>query len=323
MLNNNPRISVLMSVWNCEKHLMPSIDSILRQTFDEFELIIVDDGCSDSTPQLLDSIQDARVRIIHQQNTGLTIALNTAAAMARAEYLARIDAGDTCHKQRFEKQIQFLDNNPEVACLGTAAIMVDENQHEIGKSNVITNPEAVKNGLLKMNLLAHGSVMMRKSSFDEVGGYRSAFKYAQDYDLWLRISEKFKISNLAEHLYQWAIDEQSISISKYAIQQQYRAHALKSAKARRNGDVDPVEAFEHLEIEVSKLSENQVKAVFEKNLAKANIMGNNFVAARIHFWNSYRFNPDFTSIMLWLFSCQHPAVIKLISKLRLQWLNKN
>jgi len=183
-MGKQPLVSVIMSVHNGETELVASLDSIFSQTLQELELIIVDDGSSDGTADILNTCSDPRLQVINQENTGLTVALNRAAAGAGGKYLARMDVGDYSLPQRLEEQVAFLERNPEITACGTRTAWTNSGGEVIGTSQVITSPAAIRRGLLKMNLLSHGSVMIRRAAFEAVGGYREYFRFAQDYDLW-------------------------------------------------------------------------------------------------------------------------------------------
>ena len=319
---NPPLVSLLISVYNGEDALVATLDSILQQSWHDLELIVVDDGSSDKTASLLSACSDPRLQVITQKNSGLTVALNRAAAQAQGKYLARMDVGDYSLPQRLERQVEFLERHPEIAGCGTRTAWCDPQGEVIGTSQVITAPAAIRRGLLKMNLLSHGSAMIRRTLFQEIGGYREFFRYAQDYDLWLRISEQCQLTNLEEVLYHWQVAPASISISHYALQQEYRRLARQSALARRSGQPDPIESNPVIPIADDSLTPAEAQAMFAAMLGRGSIMGGRYQAAREHFRRSltHRFTSG-TLLLLW-FSRLPSFIIKLLLNLRLAWLNR-
>ena len=195
----NPKISVIMSVYNGERYLREAIDSILNQTFADFEFIIVNDGSTDSSPEIIRSYDDERIRVINNEtNIGLTKSLNKAITEARGEYIARQDADDISLPNRFEEQTMYFKHYPETALLGTSKYVIDEDGKILGKRVSPANPSK---SLLKANVLTHGSVMFKKAIVDELGGYNEILRYSQDYELWLRIAKHYEVRNLKQVLY--------------------------------------------------------------------------------------------------------------------------
>lgn len=198
----NPKVSVIMAVYNSEKFLKEAIESILNQTFKDFEFIIIDDGSTDRSGEILEDYakKDSRIKVFHQENMGLTKSLNKAIKLAKGEYIARMDADDISMPERLEEQIQFLDQNPQVALLGTGYYEIDTFGKVIKKKRPPTSDTELRRVLIKYNPFFHASVMIRKNALQELRLYDENLKYAQDYDLWLRISSKFKIANLSDIL---------------------------------------------------------------------------------------------------------------------------
>ena len=198
-----PRVSVLMSVYNGERFLHQAIESILRQTLVNLEFIIVDDGSNDRTPRVLEEFaeEDSRVVLVkNEENLGLTLSLNAGLQAARGEYIARQDSDDFSLPNRLVLQAQFLDEHPEVGVLGTWVLNTDEKDNEIDRWETPIYPGTVRWSLLFGNALVHGSVMIRRSVLPPGPAYRSRILYAQDYDLWSRLSFRTELANLPEVL---------------------------------------------------------------------------------------------------------------------------
>ncbi|MBX3348220.1 MAG: glycosyltransferase family 2 protein [Nitrospira sp.] len=200
-MHTEPLVSVLLPVYNAASYVQEAIESILRQTYRNFELIVVDDGSTDESGRVIQTITDPRIRVVHQPNRGLSAALNRAIEMAQGVYLARQDADDLSLPQRLDRQVDFLEAHPAVGMVGTWA----EVRTDTPKSDNVYAPPT-DNHLLKFELLfdnpfIHSSVMIRKHVLVCVGVYtQEASVRAEDYDLWSRIVREFDVSNLSEML---------------------------------------------------------------------------------------------------------------------------
>ena len=196
-----PKVSVLMSVYNGELYLREAIESILNQTFEDFEFIIINDGSTDASQEIIDSFNDRRLVVIQQENIGLTQSLNKGLKIARGEYIARQDADDISFPNRFEKQVAYLDAHLKVAVLGGAIIRIDEKGNPLCKFVFPQSHEEIKKKLYKTeNQLAHTTVMFRKQQINSLGNYNEIFEKCEDYELWLRVSHKFRLHNLSDVL---------------------------------------------------------------------------------------------------------------------------
>ncbi len=200
MTNHTP-ISVVMSVYNAEKYLTEAIDSILNQTFKQFEFIIVNDGSTDSSLNIIKSFNDSRIKIIDQENKGLSQALNIAIKTAKGNYIARLDADDIALPTRFEKQFEFLEKNLECVALGSNAIYTTEEGQELYTSNFPTTWTALKEILPLDNPFLHSAVIFRKNICIKCGYYDETIKNQyEDIILWNRMSKYGELRNLKEVL---------------------------------------------------------------------------------------------------------------------------
>lgn len=184
----NPKVSIVMAVYNGGDVIRTTVDSVLNQTFRDFEFIIVDDCSRDDTVKIIESYRDPRLVLIkNSANSGQTRSLNTGLREARGEYIARTDAGDISFPQRLEKQAAFLDKHPDVAVLGTSAIRYDEEGRIIDVVHMPAAEKAIRQRLLVTTPVVHISVMMRKDAILPLGGYDDDFYVLADYELWSRL----------------------------------------------------------------------------------------------------------------------------------------
>ena len=232
-----PLISVLMSVYNCEKYLAAAVDSILAQTFTDFEFLIVNDGSTDQSLPLLTgyAARDARVRLVSRPNTGITRALNEMVGLARGRYLARMDSDDIAVPERFAKQVAYLDAHPECVIVGSRVMLMDPYGSPVAPSGHKLTHEEIDHELLTQSgwALVHPSVMMRRSAVERIGGYDERWKHCEDHDLFLRLAEVGRVANLPDVLLWYRRHYASINYNQAAHQASQKEALLREAHARR------------------------------------------------------------------------------------------
>jgi len=193
----NIKVSFLISVFNGERYLDKSLLSIKNQSFQNYEIVIVNDGSTDNSLSIIRKYKKVfqNYKIINNvKNIGLTKSLNIAAKNARGEWLARLDADDVCNYLRLEKQLELISSENSIALIGSGCNFINTDNKVIFKKNFGNNSNYIKSQLQKVNaFFPHSSALIKRSIFFKLGGYDEFFKFAQDYDLWLRISEKYKI----------------------------------------------------------------------------------------------------------------------------------
>jgi GT2 family glycosyltransferase len=253
-VSRRPRVSVVLPVYDGEPFLAEAMKSILAQTFRDFELIAIDDGSRDASGNILDCFarEDDRVTALHQPKAGMIAALNRGLALARGEFIARMDQDDVSHPERFARQVAFLDAHPEIAVVGCAVTLVDEGGNRIRDADYPVTPEAVVAFLERGAPLAHPAVMMRRDAVHAAGGYSAAYRHAEDYDLWLRIAERHRIANLSDRLllYRQHASKQS---STHAVEQRLATRmAWAAARCRRAGKPDPSNGLSALAPDVQR-----------------------------------------------------------------------
>jgi len=217
---NNPQVSVLMPVYNGEKYLREAIDSILNQTFTNFEFIIINDASADNSRAIIENCNDERIRLLNNdQNQGLPYCLNRGLDAARGEYIARMDADDISLPERLEKQIAFMEEHNEIGLCGTWIKYFGE------KDLVLAFPSddaTIRCKLLFENNIAHPSVVVRRSLLvDNNLFYNPAFKFAEDYDLWSRCGRHFHLANLGEILLLYRLHPTQSGKIDFGIQQKF------------------------------------------------------------------------------------------------------
>jgi glycosyltransferase involved in cell wall biosynthesis len=207
--NTTPKITVILPVYNCELYVQTAVESILNQSYTDFELLIIDDASTDTTVSVLKKFDDSRIQLIQKPvNSGYTNSLNSGLKLAKGEYIARMDGDDISMLERFAKQIAYLETHPEVVVCGTTYKIVDNDKQ-------ITLPEhheAIKIGLLWGNCILHPSVMIRKKVVDDFSiQYDTSKEPAEDYDMWVRLLSMGKLHNLQEVLLEYRVYGNQVS----------------------------------------------------------------------------------------------------------------
>jgi hypothetical protein len=231
-----PQISVILPVYNSEKYLVEAVESILGQTFTDFELIAIDDCSTDNSPTILESFRQKDKRLIverHAENQGVTAALNSGLALARGIYIARMDADDISLPDRFEKQVAFLEKHPEIDILGSAVQLVDEFGANIGMLSAPLDDLAIQWASLFSAAFMHATIMLRHSVLIEHNiQYRASRDQAQDFDLFTQLLKFACGANLAEPLYLYRIHSASVT-SQYSRDNLSRKSMLIHANLQR------------------------------------------------------------------------------------------
>lgn len=218
-----PKISILMSVNNGEKYLKEAVESMLNQTYTDFEFIIINDASTDSTDLILNSFSDKRI-ILHknQTNLGLTKSLNIGLKLARGEYVARMDADDISLPGRLKIQKEFLDSHKDIVAVGGEIEVIDSNNNGVGFKKSLTDPEKIRFALLMANQINHPAVMFRRKEILDSGGYNEEFLFVQDFELWSRLSKiGHRFSNIPTPLIRYRFHGESITQGKDSKEKAY------------------------------------------------------------------------------------------------------
>ena len=232
------KISVIMGIYNCADTLKEAVKSIENQTYENWELILCDDGSKDGTYQIAEELknQDSRIILLkNEKNLGLNKTLNRCLASATGDYIARMDGDDDCRSDRFEKQIAFLQTNPEYQIVSSSMVLFDES----GEWGTVSCPEFPKaKDTVERTAFCHAAVMVKKECMDKVGGYTEDDRMlrVEDVNLWIKLyAAGFKGYNIQEPLYRMRNDQNALNRRKY----KYRINSvyvrLKGCKALKLG----------------------------------------------------------------------------------------
>ena len=200
-----PQTTVLIPTYNCAKYIVPAIKSVLAQKYADYELLILDDGSTDNTEEIISKISDSRVVYLkNSSNKGIVYTLNKGIDLAKGEYIARMDADDIVLGNRLQVQTDFLSKNPDYGIVGGWYQVTNENGKIIDTVEGVTNCSSAQLGLLFRNQFAHSVVTMRTDLAKQLK-YDPEFQYCEDYDLWVRFAEVSKVTNLPAYYlsYRW------------------------------------------------------------------------------------------------------------------------
>lgn len=225
-----PVISVLMPVYNSEKYLAEAIESVLNQSYTNFEFLIFDDGSTDSSKDIIKeySKKDSRIKsFFFKENQGYVIHLNQGLEIANGKYIARMDSDDICLPNRFKIQIEYLESHPEIWVLGSSSIIINDQGEEMGKSKRFNNPDELYFMSFFINPLSHPTVFFRKKEIKSIGGYNEKKQPSEDFDLWTRVLNKGKIANIEQPLLKYREHDSSISVKKRELQKKNSHQTLR------------------------------------------------------------------------------------------------
>jgi glycosyltransferase involved in cell wall biosynthesis len=212
-----PLISIILPVYNGEKYLNESIDSVLSQSYQNWELLIINDGSTDNTEELVLSFTDKRIRyLLNETNSGIIFSMNKGLDEAKGKFIARLDADDIALPHRLEKQVKFLTENEDYVLVGCYYHMIDSEGKYLGKVTYPANNLDAQTSLLLQNCFCHSAIMMRAGLAKELK-YDPEFQVCEDYDLWYRISQRGKIINIPSFDALYRLHGGNISVNKKEI----------------------------------------------------------------------------------------------------------
>lgn len=228
-MTESAQIQILMPVRNGARFLPATLDSLAAQTFTDFRLLVCDDGSTDDTPAILANESRFQVSVIrNRQQPGIVSALNQlleAGVASGSPFLARLDADDLCHPDRFQRQCAFMQSHPEVGIVGSALRIIDSQGRPGDRFGYPDNDEAIRFTLLFEDALAHPALLMRTAVFEQPGRhYDAAFEFAEDYELWCRLAGKVGFANLTDELLLYRKHDHAVSVTR---QREQAAGALR------------------------------------------------------------------------------------------------
>lgn len=228
-MKNNPLVSVVIPTYNKAQYLKKAIESVLNQTYKAIEMIIIDDGSTDNTQQVVKSFNDPKIIYIWQKNKGPAAAKNTGIKKAQGKYIAFLDSDDLWLEEKLEKQLEFMEKNPEMSLLGTGCYEIDSQGKILGKKIFPKKNENLQKILIRYNPFIQSSVLVKKEVFDKIKGYDENFSESEDYEFWLRVARYYKIANLPELLVMKRYHSENLSPEKDKKQLFYVLRAKRRA----------------------------------------------------------------------------------------------
>ncbi|MEI7597375.1 MAG: glycosyltransferase [Bacteroidota bacterium] len=254
MGRNSPEISVVMPVYNGAKFLREAIDSILSQTFADFEFIIIDDGSTDETISIVNSYTDSRIRLfLNERNMGIIDSLNKGLIQATGNFIARMDADDISMHNRFEKQYQYLNEHPEIALIGCQAEKINIQGETVG---IFSSPTDLLDYyytiLIGGGIAVHPTIMIRCDVLTQIGGFVKEWLHVEDYDFWQRLySNGYKCVNLSDILLKYRVHENQVSTSKNELQLNKRYEKFRQFFFNETGnDISQEESRRYQELTI-------------------------------------------------------------------------
>lgn len=250
MSRSVPTISVLMPVYNSERYLKQAIESILSQTFTDFEFLIIDDGSRDGSAALLQTYaaQDPRIKLTIRHNCGIAKTLNEMLFQAKGELIARMDADDIALPDRFQQQVEFLHQHPEIVCVGSAQEWIDSEGNFLREWSPPADDDTIQSLILTgKSQICHPSAMMRRQAVLQVNGYNESMITASDLDLWLKLGEIGQLANLPDRLLKYRFHDSAISEKRLKEQHHNARSACQRAWERRNiqGHYEATSSWRH------------------------------------------------------------------------------
>ncbi len=259
-MTNNVSITVLMPAYNAQNYIGEAIHSVLQQTYTHFELLIINDGSTDGTKNIINSFDDERIVLINKNHEGVSAALNYGLMHAKGKYIARFDADDVCVSDRLQNQIVFLESHPEYVLTGSDAEYMLENGEFLFSFKCIAHEyDEIFRKLYFYCPFIHSSVMYRKDTVIEAGGYSEHAHHFEDYFLWTQLAKKGKLHNIPKPLIKVRFNAASVTIDE-----KWRGNKFRNLKRKiiHRGSITPQEGEQLLTIIKEQNSEEIKKAAY-------------------------------------------------------------
>ena len=295
-----PPISVVLPVFNAERFVAVAIQSVLAQSCGDFEFLIIDDGSTDSSLEVIKSAvgRDVRCHVRSRANIGLVATCNEAVAMARGEYIFRMDQDDISHPQRFGAQIAYLTADRDCVALGTRVMLADEDLMPIIEAFKFTAHDEIDTANISGSgsAICHPSAAIRRTALLAIGGYRKEYEWAEDLDLFLRLAEVGRLANLPDVLLTYRQHASSVGYSKRELQRERAAAATRSAMRRRTNSIDcdqdkPIAKITDDPGPSRIESDYESVADIHRKWAWLSLIGGNLRTARKHAFRAFSMDP--------------------------------
>ncbi|MBU1890775.1 glycosyltransferase family 2 protein [Patescibacteria group bacterium] len=281
-MNQAPKISVIMCAYNEERHIDEAIQSILKQSFSDFEFIIVDDCSTDKTSQIIKRYKDQDQRIIvltNENNLGLAGSKNRALGIAKGKYIAIMDADDISLPERLQLEYNYLESHPDIFLVGSSLIILDDKDKEVNRTKPPCTPEAIARELPKNNFMAQNTILFRRQPGIK---YRKNMCIVEDYDFYLRLlTDNKKLANLSEPLVKYRLTSESVSLAKRPQQALLRDMAKNFYWQRVKTGHDEYDCFDSDSI-INIDLENSTDKFILKELISASFRINDFNKVRLY-----------------------------------------
>jgi len=310
---SDPLLSVVMPTLNDSPYIERAIRSVQQQTYDNVELIIIDDGSTDGSFERITEVADERTKLIQRTDeSGVTSARNEGIARANGKYIAVHDGDDWSSRDRFINQVRYLESNPSVALVGTGAYLVDQTGDILSRRRVLESPSLSE--LIEHNEFVHGSVMIRRKALEELGGYDEWFAVAEDYDLWLRLADKYEVRNIDEPLYYFRQHDDSLYGSNLEELKLYHLLAVRKVQSGLGDELKGQIDEQGIGTLYDQLTTSE-RRWFHEELAKENLRYGNLREGRRHaseLWSIDRKHP--LAYALFLLSYTTPDFTKFAAR---------
>jgi len=316
----SPVVSVILPTLNDAEYVAKAIESVISQTYTDFEIIVVDDGSTDGTIEYLDDHPDDRIKlIVREKKSGITSAINHGIRESRGKFIARHDADDWSDNERLEKQVAYLDRNSEVVLVGTGAYLVDENGIIQSQRRVLESPSL--DDLINHNEFVHGSVMIRKGVLESVGCYDEWFHTTEDYDLWLRLAEEYEVRNIDEPLYYFRQHDESLYGSNLEELKLYHLLAVRRVTSGIDDEIRSLIDERGIDAFRDQLTESE-KRWFHTELAREYLRYGDLKNGRHHSKQAIKRSPtNLMTYSLFVLSLTTPGITQFVARVYRRFRN--
>jgi len=316
-----PLVSVIINAYNAAPYFAECLDSVLDQTIEDFEVIIVNDASTDGTGQMAEDYarRDPRVRVLHNEhNLGIPATINISLEHSRGEYVAKMDADDVTMPDRLEKQVAYLQAHPEVVMVGSWWTRIGPDGCELGTQRPRPTNRRLKEQMQRRCVLMHTGIMVRGDLYRRIK-YREFFRYAQDYDLFLRLCDHGEIAMILEVLVKQRLNPSGVTVQRFYEQMQYGRYARTFARQRRRHGRDDCERVAAVPNAVRPFASNRASRGFyhfRRGLLRMTFK--DVPGARREFWHAFLAVPYDVRSLFWIAVTLVPKPLLRLAR-RIMW----